>query len=131
MKKLRFNDMEVAPPLVVYIWMCAQFNIPIGSGTFEEAIKLHPEYFPEEIEYRDKWSTVPIEVKNEYSEEFSKLEQRLYGDLWGKGLVYNITHFDESERNSREYTKRRKNALPEYKALYEKYFTVYGLHYAE
>ena len=128
MSSMRFADMKPMPPLVMFIQVCGAMGIPIGSSTLEEAITKHPEYFPEEVENREKWNKVPVKVMEEYLDEFRELEKRTCGDIFnGKGLLYYIEHPEEAHRNHVEYDQRLRQSKPEFKALHEKYFAAYGL----
>jgi len=128
MNSMKFADMKPMPPLVLLVQMCGALGIPIGSGTYEEAITKHPEYFPEEVENREKWNKVPVKVMEDYLNEFRELEKRIFGDIYnGKGLFYYIDHAEEARKNQVEYNQRAIQSKPEFKALHEKYFAAYGL----
>lgn len=50
---------------------------PIGSSTYDKAIKEHPEYFPDEIERIRKWELIPQKVHDKYWEEYWELDKEI------------------------------------------------------
>lgn len=81
MKDLTVKEFEDAPVNVQYIYMCAVLKQPIGLDTYEDAIKEHPEYFPDEIKHRKKSEKIPQEVHDAYFEERYKLEEEIFKDV--------------------------------------------------
>lgn len=73
MKNLSWDEIKDAPPIIGQVYMCGMMNIPIGSSIYEKAIQKHPEYFPEEVEHRKKWDSVPQQIKDAYSAELYKI----------------------------------------------------------
>ena len=77
MKHLTDAELKVAPQDVLYIYMSSLatahgFPTFIGSSQLERAIKNHPEYFPDEVEHRRKWASVPEEVKQAHDAEYER-----------------------------------------------------------
>lgn len=131
MKVLTLKEIEQAPSLVQYIyaaWLC---NTPIGMATLDEAVKAHPEYFPDEVEHRRKWSLVPKSVQDEYFSELWKLHEEVYNDLphENKGILYYAQHPKEYREWQEALDKRRPMEAQREKELHEKYLAPYGIPY--
>lgn len=59
MKDLSYAEFEKAPSKVQFLYVAAIMKQPVGSQMIEDAIKDHPEYFPDELEHRRKWAAIP------------------------------------------------------------------------
>jgi hypothetical protein len=53
MKDLTQKELEAAPMIVQHIYVSSMCNTGVSLSLVEEAIKKHPEYFPEEVKHKD------------------------------------------------------------------------------
>lgn len=81
MKDLTEKEFFEAPNKVQYIYMMGMMKRAIGSGVYEDAIKEHPEYFPDEVEHTRKWDAIPQDVHDKYWEEYWKLDKEIMKDV--------------------------------------------------
>lgn len=142
-KEFTINDI---PDEVLKVWVTSYS----GSLIFDElnkAIEKYPEYFPDEVEYRDKWDKVPQELKDKYHNQYSmfrltmtdeeeKEREELFGkcphpDIQGCGIIQRITthehrgaDFAENDAwNDKWYKHQHKRDID----LYNELFKPYGL----
>ena len=133
MRELSWEEIQKAPPLVQQVQMCAMMNIPIGSSAYEEAIEKHPDYFPEEVEHRRKWASVPQEVKDAHDAE-AKIIFNKYWEaappLGNHGLIAQIRD-TEAKKQLKAWQAYNDKTRPLQKKeeddLYDRYFNEYGL----
>jgi hypothetical protein len=99
----KHNDITNMPALVAYVKMAGITGVPIGATTYERAIKEHPEYFSEEVEYRRKYAAIP-EIEKEYHLrklmecEIEKDEElKAAGYVSGIWAIINGTNNDKGE----------------------------------
>lgn len=131
------------PNIVLFVKMMAMMDMPIGYEMYEKAITEHPEHFPEEVEYRRKWSLVPQELKDQYNntcftldvdyDEFAdEIGKPPYPEFMGKGIIWTVTEgydkypqqvADNDEYNRKFFHLRHKKDID----LYNKLFSTYGL----
>lgn len=133
MKDLSNKEFEDAPAKVKYIYMCAFMKQPIGSSIYEDAIKEHPEYFPDEVEHRKKWEAIPKEVHDAYFEEYHKIDEELFSDIphKGKGIMFFANNPEADKEFSRAWEAANKKALPLLEALHRKFYSKYGIEWNE
>ncbi len=67
MKHLTGQEYEDAPTIIKFIIQCKSMNIPILYDYFESAIKEYPEYFPDEVKYREELVGKPGMLDNDYN----------------------------------------------------------------
>lgn len=95
------DDITNMPSLVAYVKMSGITGMTIGMATYERAIKEHPEYFPEEVEYRRKYAAIP-EIEKEYSRnkimDYYKEEEK---ELDAAGYVVGIWAFANGTNNDK------------------------------
>lgn len=128
MKYLTEKEFFDAPSKVQYIYMMGMMKIPIGSSTYEDVIKEHPEYFPDEVEHRRKWDSIPQEVHDKYWEEYLELDKEIMKNVPpNKGIMGWI---DDQEGYS-EWNKKRTEAYEKgntlREALHKKFYSKYGI----
>lgn len=145
MKKKKQNILlNNIPNEVLAVW-ASHYSGVVSADAYNNAIEKYPEYFPEEVEYRRKWESVPQEVKDKYQDSTYRLQLtdqeekerlELFGecphpDLQGCGIIQRVTthehrHADFVELdawNDKWYKhQHRKNV-----DLYNKLFNPYGL----
>lgn len=130
MKDLSYAELEKAPSRVKFLYMMAIMKQPVGSKMIEEAIKDHPEYFPDELEHRRKWASIPQSVHDEYWEEWQKLDKEVYKDLPPSNGIIGWLDDREGYENWNKVRKRCYDAgQPLFKALHQKYYGQYGIEY--
>jgi len=129
MKDLTHKEFEDAPAKVQYIYMCAVMKQPIGSSTYEDAIKEHPEYFHEDVERRKKWEAIPQEVHDAYWKEYWKLDEEIYKNVphRGKGLLFYAQNSKESAEYKSAWEAANKKALPLRETLHRKFYSKYSI----
>lgn len=100
------KSLEEVPHLVAFIFLAAASKIPIGHALYEQALKDHPEYFEEELEYRRKWEAIPESVHEQYQKAIDALPKEEMPE--SKGMVY-------WSRNPQEYQEWVKVTAPIFK----------------
>lgn len=132
MKNLTEKELLEAPGIVQSIYMIASMNRPIGTSTINKAIKDHPEYFPEEVEHREKWKTIPQEVHDNFEKEFLELDKKLMKDVPpSKGIVSWINNPEEHQEWNKKFTEAKEKGKPLHKKLHEKHYSKYGIEWIE
>jgi hypothetical protein len=130
------KDYINAPASVQFVKMMAVMGQPIGLSVYERALKEGPEWFPEEIEERRKWASVPQEVKDAYDADpnsdwawFTDEDMPIELQNW-PGL---LRATDEDWRIHKEYyasDKYKAKQLAKNKLkveTYNRFFSEYGL----
>lgn len=127
------EEINNLPHKIQYLYMKSFMNQPIGMSFYEECIEEHPEYFQEEIKRRDKWNSIPQEVKDAYYNELNAKEAEINEGIphLGKGILYYCEHPDEYDEYDREYKKREPKRKKMRKKIHDKYFEKYGVEYYE
>lgn len=123
--------MEDIPSTIMYLWACSINKMATSGTIIEQAMKDHPEYFVEELEYRRKMATVPQEVHDAYHEDCMHKEMWRSSELPNttKGLYYYSQHPEEYQ----DYWEASKQLDKQYdmeeidRQLWNKYYEVYGL----
>lgn len=113
---------EVIPEMR-YLQMASALNMPVGSDTIEKCYAAHPEYFPEELERRRIWNSIPEEVKKACYNEDRELFDKAMEGFQREGLLALINN---SEKQA-EWDRRYKIYTDSVKHLDKKYFGPYGL----
>lgn len=133
MKDLTLKEFSDAPAIVQFVFGISAINGTISSTIFDKALDEHPEYFPEEVEHRRKWNSIPQQVHDDYSKEWTLLlESEIYTEVGAsKGFMWMIDHPNEYDDWSIEYGKCKKNKEPLFKKLHERFYGPYGIEYKE
>ena len=124
MKEIDIFDPSV-PHEVLYIHTMAYMGIPMGMSFYEETIKKYPDYFPDEIEHRRKWDSIPQSLHDAYWSEY----WAFYEELWknepkSKGILAAIK---DQESFHEAYDRLRPIEKKKEKELHKKYYAKYGL----
>lgn len=128
MKNLTHEELIAAPPKIRSIYFLAITKTPMGSGLIESAIKEHPEYFPDEVEHRKKWSLIPQSVHDDYWKEWRALEEKVYADIPDFGGISNaMKHPEKFAEWSSARDAASEKARPLFKALHDKHYSKYGI----
>lgn len=128
MKDLTDKEFFEAPNKVQYIYMAAMMNQPIGSNIYEDAIKEHPEYFPDEVEYRRKWDAIPQDVHDKYWEEYWKLDKDVMKNVPpSKGIFGWIDDQEGYAEWNKKWTEANEKAKPLREALHKKFYSKYNI----
>jgi len=128
MKDLTDKEFFEVPNKVQYIYMMGMMKQPIGSSTYEKAIKEHPEYFPDEVEHRKKWAAIPQEVHDKYWEEYWKIEEEVMKDVSpSKGIMGWIDDQEGYSEWNKKWTEANEKAKPLREALHKKFYSEYGI----
>lgn len=117
MKQMTYQDLIKAPGTVQTIFISSLIRKPVGLSLYLNTVKDFPEYFPEEIERRDKWAAIPDHVHKIYEFKLSKLEKPTFSS---KGILYYSQHPEES--------KKLMDALDEYDKIEQE---IFNSHYAD
>lgn len=86
--------LEKLPSKILTLYIASRSNIPIGMSFYEECILEYPEYFKEELDWRETYSKVPQEVHDAYNKDFNE-KSNWKGKHLGNGLMYSIQHQKE------------------------------------
>lgn len=125
------QKVEEIPNIVLFVYGSSYFNIPIGSKILERAITEHPEYFPDEVEYRRKWSLIPKEVHDGFYKELQEVRQEFFSSLPNlspsKGIIYWMDHPDELDEWQKNQREAENKFLPISKKIHNKYYKKYGI----
>lgn len=146
MKKKKEFKIEDIPNEVLAVWAASWHGGGVGADQLNNAIEKYAEYFPEEVEYREKWAKVPQELKDIYFN--SKTNQFYLGDddldekemLFGKcphpdiigcGIIQRVTTYEhrgadfaENDAwNAKWYKHQHRRDID----LYNELFNPYGL----
>ena len=128
MKDLTDKEFFEVPNKVQYIYMMGMMKQPIGSSTYEKAIKEHHEYFPDEVEHRKKWAAIPQEVHDKYWEEYWKIEEEVMKDVSpSKGIMGWIDDQEGYSEWNKKWTEANEKAKPLREALHKKFYSEYGI----
>lgn len=127
MKLLTNEEYLNAPYKVKYLHEMSLMGFPVGASVFEECVRDYPEYFPDEVKYKKKWSRIPQEVHDKYIKERIALSAECYKDVpQSKGIFYWSQNPEEYKEWESAWNKARENAIPLQKELYEKHYKKYG-----
>lgn len=115
------------------VYMCDMMNIPVGCSTYEEAIQNNPEEFEEEIEYRNKWNSIPSEVVDKYYEETTKIDNDHFDNAphKGMGIIWYMEHPKEDKERNDWLDTNRHIRQKKLKEIHNKYIAPYGIEYNE
>jgi len=128
MKKLTYEELLKAPPKVAFLYTMAMLNQPVGVSVFEEAIAEHPEYFPDEVEHRRKWSLIPQHVHDEYHKELTTLGAEIYKDMPpSKGFLEWVNDPSGYKKWSTLFKIYREKEKVLEAELHKKYYSKYGV----
>ena len=128
MKKLTYQELQKAPTIIQYIYMASVSKIPIGASTVDEAIKKHPEYFPDEVEHRRKWDLIPEEVHQAYNKEMSEMMDKIYEDMPEQKGMFAWSKDPEGYKEWEDkFYECREKEKPLSKHIHEKYYSKYGI----
>jgi len=128
MKYLNEKEFFEAPSKVKYIYMMGMMKIPIGSSTYEDVIKEHPEYFPDEVEHRRKWDAIPQEVHDNYLEEYWELDKEIMKNVPpNKGIMGWIDDQEGYSEWNKKWTEAYEKGNPLREALHKKFYSKYGI----
>ena len=126
MKDLTDKEFFEVPNKVQYIYMMGMMKQPIGSSTYDKAIKEHPEYFPDEVEHRKKWAAIPQEVHDKYWEEYWKIEEEVMKDVsLSKGIMAWLDDQEGYSEWNKKWTEANEKAKPLREALHKKFYSEY------
>lgn len=128
MKDLTEKEFFEAPNKVKYIYMMGMVKHPISLKTYEDAIKEHPEYFPDEVEHRRKWDAIPQEVHDKYWEEYWELDKEIMKDIpSSKGILGWINDQEGYIEWNKKWDEANEKGKPLREALHKKYYSKYGI----
>ncbi len=128
MKDLSYDELLKAPAKVQFLYVRAMLKEPVGISMCEEAMKEHPEYFPDELEYRRKYALIPQHVHDLYYQEKDVLHNECYKSLpASKGLIGWLDDPKGYEEWNKVYTKCREKEKPLEEALHKKHYSEYGI----
>lgn len=130
MRDLTHKEFEAAPSKVAFLYISALLKQPVGGKMIDDAIKEYPEYFPDEIEHRKKWASVPEDVKEEYFSALSKMHEEVYKDMPpSKGIIGWIKDPKGYEEWNKAWQTFRPIEKQKEKEIHEKYLTPHGINY--
>lgn len=128
MKNLSHEELLKAPTEVQFLYLRAVAKEPVGSKMIEDAMRDHPEYFPDELEHRRKYALIPQSVHDSYMEEWSALQKEIYKDLpKSRGVLEWFDYPEEYAEWNRIWKICYDKAKPLEEALHKKYYSEYGI----
>lgn len=128
MKDLTYDELSKAPPRIAFLYAMALTDQPVGLQTIETAMKDHPEYFPDELEYRRKYNLIPQSVHDAYFEEYGKLREEMLNELPpSKGIIYWCDHPKEYKEWNEAYDRISPQFEVKEKELHRKHYSEYGI----
>lgn len=110
------------PSDVLTVKFAQAFGIPLGSKTIENALECYPEYFPLEIEHRQKWAAIPKTVHDSYRKELLELDEKIMYGVESKGMFGWVKNPDAYLAYKEHYDSGKKLRDD----LYKKYYSSYG-----
>jgi hypothetical protein len=132
-KLISWDELEKAPHIVKWVYLCSLTNHPISSSMHKRALDEHPEYFPKEVEWRNKWNAIPQEVHDDYHKEYWAAHKEAYKDLpsSGHGFYAWIEEIEVEKipEGSKTYEECEAEFAPISKAIHDKYYKKYGIKY--
>ena len=99
MKYLTPKEFSKAPAKIQWLYTMALVKQPIGSSTLENAIKEHPEYFPDELEHRRKYDLIPQQVHDDYWKEWRVLIDEMYKKCHHQKVFYLVLTTQKGIKN--------------------------------
>jgi hypothetical protein len=124
------EDFLKAPAKVQILCLTSDFKIPIGSKMLEEVIEENPEYFPDILEHRRRWETIPQEVHENYNKSEKEIYDLVFKDFpESKGIFGWIRDPEGFKTWCEEYEKRWSLMAPLLKDLHNKLYSRYGIEY--
>lgn len=128
MKVLTYQELLEAPPKVQLLYLKAVVKQPVGSKIVEDAITEHPEYFPDEIEHRIKYSLIPQQVHDDYWKERDVLIAEIYKEMPpSKGILGWFDDLKGFQEWNEAYKKCRKAEELLATTLHNKFYGQYGI----
>lgn len=128
MKVLTEKELREAPAKIQVIYIKSHFGIGISVSMFEEAIIEYPEYFPDEVEHKRKWDSVPQSIQDGYNKERELLRNVIYKDLPpSKGILGWINDAEGYEKWRIKSDECREKEMSLAKELHKKFFGQYGI----
>ena len=124
------KEFNKAPVIIKVLQVLAATKQPIGMGTYEKAMREHPEYFVDEIEHKKKWNLIPESVHDAHDKEWIVLQNKVTGEYPNsKGLLYWLDHPKEMDGNYKACEGVRNRYKPQFKELHDKYYAKYDIEF--
>ena len=123
MKDLTIEELEKAPHEIAYLYLASIHCMPVGSEIIDRCMKDHPEYFPAEILYQDKWDAIPEEVHEAFKVDLSEV----IGEFikCNSGGLIEFMNLSEGERATNVETFRKHQQIEE--DLWQKHYKKFNL----
>lgn len=103
----------------------------VSGEMINSAIAEFPEYFPDEVGHRRKWSLIPENVHTEYWDERERLHSEIFKDMPpSKGILGWIEDRSGYKEWNEAYQKCRLIELPLAEKLHKKYYEQYGIEFS-
>lgn len=118
---------EKMPPDVLYLLAIKSVGGTIGVSLYNEILEKHPEWFPEETEFRRKWGAIPQQIKDAYFKEVSEINHYGGHEYSGRGLTWYMEHPQEYAEYDKWLSLKIEESVKKEKKLHDKYFKEYGL----
>lgn len=129
MKALTESEYEAAPGIIQACYIAAMHNEPIAPVVYNRAIEEYPEYFPDEIERREIWANIPVEVKQQYDKELAVYKL----DLMNKAPAEVTNEYDRimlHKKNPKLYKKYKEFYKRSEKLIKEKEDELFTKHFS-
>lgn len=131
MRDLTSEELTQAPTIVQFIYLNSMMGLPVGISSLNDAIEQHPEYFPDEVEHRNKWEAIPDTIHKQYWDEREELTNRIMKDVpKGEGFIWHAENPKKSEQVQKAQKKAMRILKPLEEKLHKKHYAKYGIEYS-
>lgn len=132
MDDLTIEQLEKAPPEIIWLRDMGMANMPIGCSTYQTIKEKYPEYFLEELQRTAIYESIPQEVQNTHDAELESA--RKYYSLEmpvSKGILHWIDNPEELKEWEDAYFPLATKLREAEKNIWNKYYLPYGLKFME
>lgn len=128
MRSLTEEELNNAPIKVQQVYMMLIVNQFVSSSLYRECVDKYPDYFPEEVEHKNKWNSIPQEIHDAYWKEYWELEEQIMKDVPpSKGVTGWINDKEGYNKWYKKWFDAKEKGKPLHEDLHKKYYSKYGI----